>query len=74
MAKFKKDQAVRYIGDSPAMVEFFGKEDMVVLDSIAPGLPIGNGETNNASEPIYRLSSKYGTILFLESELEVSQN
>lgn len=69
MAKFRVGQALTYNGGNETIKGWFENGNYKVMDIIPNKTPIGNGETNNSGEPIYRIKVGSVIMLFRESEL-----
>jgi len=69
MAKYRVGQTLNYIGVSDIIKGWFENGNYKVMDIIPDKTPIGNGETNNSGEPIYRIKVGKVIMLFRESEL-----
>lgn len=70
MSAFIPNSIVHYVGKIRHFQEGPGYS---VLDTIAHGMPIGNGETNNSGEKIVRCKSLYSGVIFLFKESEIKQ-
>ena len=70
MSKFKIGSRVRYVG--PGIWGKIFLADLTIIDSVADGMPIGNGETNNSGQDMYRCQNgKSGVIwIFRKDELK----